>query len=328
MVYKKISKVREKATATGRQRVVSKAMGGVRGIVPSRKPLPSIAASMDPDLLKGVIDFHIHSAPDVIRRSLNDIELALKAREAGMRGIVIVTHNFITHDRAYLVRQMVPGIEVFGGIGLNYPVGGLNPAAVEMALKYSGGCMKYIKMPSQAAAHDLAHKTKREDAGGIRVTDSSGDLLPETRKILELAAKADIAVLTGHISPQEDLALVKAAREMGLRKIVINHAMNETQNVPMEMMKRMVEMGAFIEHCYLNYFHKQVTIERYAEAIRELGAEHCIISTDLGRALHPVPMEGLRDFIILLAAQGITQEELDIMGKKNPARLLGLDPWD
>jgi hypothetical protein len=287
-------------------------------------------ASFEDNPLAGCIDFHVHAGPDNVRRSVNDIELARKAREAGMRAVVVYNHQFITHDRAYLVRQVVPGIEIFGGIALNYPVGGVNPAAVDMALKFTGGCMKFVKLPTQSAAHNLASKARRagknEDQGGLWIIDGSGNVLPEMRKILRMIAQADIAMLTGHISPKEDLAAVKAAGEEGVRKMVINHAMNETQNVPMDIMKQLVEMGAFIEHCFLNYLQKQVTIESYVEAIRELGAEHTILSSDLGQRMNPVPTEGLREFILLLMKQGITREEIELMTKHNPAQVLGLEP--
>ena len=281
--------------------------------------------------LAGCIDFHLHSGPDNVPRLLNDIQVAQKAREMGMRGVNLYNHQVPTHDRAYIARQVVSGIEVFGGVALNYPIGGINPAAVEMALKFSGDCMRYVKMPSQSAAHHIAHKAhekgKKWDGSGLRIYDSSGKILPEVRKILKMIAKADIAVLTGHISPEEDVALVKAAKEEGVRKILVTHAMNATQNVPMDLMKQMVKMGAFIEHCFLNLYQKQVTIEQYAKAIKELGADHTILSTDLGQGLNPVPTEGLKEFILILMKQGINRAEIDLMTKKNPAWLLGLEPF-
>src|SRR4030042_1671913 len=129
------------------------------------------------------IDFHLHSGPDSAARSLNDIQVAQKAREMGMRGVNLYNPHVPTHDRAYIARQVVSGIEVFGGVALNYPIGGINPAAVEMALKFSGDCMRYVKMPSKSAAHNIAHKAHEEgkkwDGSGLRIYDSSGKILPE-----------------------------------------------------------------------------------------------------------------------------------------------------
>ncbi len=290
-----------------------------------------MATSFEENPLAGSIDFHLHSGPDTVPRLLNDIQVARKALEMGMRGVNLYNHHVPTHDRAYLVRQVVPEIEVFGGVALNFAIGGLNPVAVETALKFSGDCMRYVKMPSQSAAHNTAFKAHEEgkkwDGSGLRIYDSSGKVLPEVRKILVMIAKADIAVLTGHISPEEDMALVKAAKEEGVRKIVVTHAMNATQNVPMDLMKQMAKMGAFIEHCFLNYLQKQVTIEQYVEAIKEVGAGHTILSTDLGQGMNPLPTDGLKEFILLLMKRGISLGEIDRMTKKNPARLLGIEPF-
>jgi hypothetical protein len=290
-----------------------------------------MATLIEENPLVGCIDFHIHSGPDNVLRLLNDIQVAQKAREMGMRGVNLYNHHVPSHDRAYIARQVVPGIEVFGGVPMNYPIGGINPAAVEMALKFSGDCMRYVKMPSQSAAHNIAHKAheqgKKWDGSGLRVYDSSGKILPEVRKILKMIAKADIAVLTGHISPEEDVVLVKAAKEEGVRKIVITHAMNATNRLPLDLMKQMVKIGAFIEHCFLNYLQKQVTIEQYVEAIKELGADHTVLSTDLGQGMNPLPTDGLKQFILLLVKQDISRVEIDLMTKKNPARLLGLEPF-
>ncbi len=304
---------------------MQKTAGIIGGTAVTKQAMTAMDTSFEENPLLEVIDMHVHSGPDVRRRSVNDIELAVKGREAGLRGVVIYNHNFITHDRAYLIRQVVPGIEMFGGIALNYPVGGCNPAAVEMALKFTGNCMKYVKLPSQAAANDLAKQAKEGHTGGLMVIDHSGKVLPEVRKILSMMAKADLLLLTGHISPKEDLAVIKAAKEEGVKKMMITHAMSEITNVSMGDMKKLVGMGAIIEHCSLNYFQKQITIERYAKTIKELGAENCVISSDLGQALNPVPTEGLREFIVLLMKQGISTAEMAFMTKKNPARLLGLE---
>lgn len=277
--------------------------------------------------LAGTIDIHIHSSPDVTRRSVNDMELARKAKEMGMRAVVLKNHEFPTDARAYLVRQTVPEIEVFGGITLNYSVGGINPAAVETMLNFSGGCGREVKLCTYQAAYDQARRFKRTDGGGIRVIDSTGNIAPEMRMILKRVSKANVILSTGHISPQEALAVVKAAKEEGVRRIIVTHALGEIVRMTIDDAMRAVEMGAFIEHCYLNVYKKEIRIEDLAKAIKKLGADHCILSTDLGQALNPVPAEGLTEFIAGLSKQGITEEEINWMARKNPARVLGLDPF-
>jgi hypothetical protein len=288
--------------------------------------------------LAGAIDLHVHAAPDVAARSVNDIELAQKAKEMGMRGIVINNHEFITNDRAYLVRQVIPGIEVWGGIVLNYSVGGLNPVAVERMIRFTGGYGKIVWLPTFDAAHHKSFFTKKPDAGGIRVVDDSGSVVSELRKILQLAAQADIIFATGHVSSQEVLATVQAANEEGVRRIIVTHAMASPVQMSLEEMRRCVQMGAFIEHVYVANLvgpsahqewmrsWKHISMEMYAQAIQALGAEHCILSSDLGQYLNPTPADGMQEFIKVLSRQGISDEEIGWMVRKNPARLLGLEP--
>jgi len=117
-----------------------KATGAIGGIMLSQNVLAASAPSPGGDkVLAGVIEMHVHGAPDITPRVVQEIELAQKAKEVGMRGVVFKCHDFITNDRAYMVKLMVPGVELFGGIALNEPVGGINPVAVETMLKFTGG---------------------------------------------------------------------------------------------------------------------------------------------------------------------------------------------
>jgi len=288
--------------------------------------------------LIGTFDMHVHAAPDVASRTVHDIELAQKAKEMGMRGIVTKNHEFITNDRAYLVRQVISGVEVFGGITLNGSVGGVNPVAVDNMIKFTGGCGKIVWLPTHDAAHHKAFFTKKPDAGGIRVIDGSGNVVPELKKILELVSKADIIFATGHVSPREVLASVKAAKEVGARRVLVTHALQSPGELSLDDIKRCVEMGAFIEHVYLATLMgpkahlewmrgwRYVSIEMYAQTIKAIGAQHCVLSSDLGQYLNPTPTDGLKEFILALVKQGITNEEINWMARKNPARLLGLEP--
>lgn len=313
-----------------------KAAGVAGAVTFARKALAQMPVLVAENPLIGTIDMHVHAAPDVASRSVNDIELAIKAREMGMRGVVTKNHEFITNDRAYLTRMAVPGIEVFGGITLNSSVGGINPVAVGTMIKFTGGCGKIVWLPTHDAAHHKAFFAKKPDAGGIRVIDSAGNVIPELREVLKLVAKADIIVATSHVSPKEALAAVKAAKEEGVKKIVVTHAMQSPGEMTLDDMKRCVEMGATIEHCYLSYLMgpkaalewmrgwRHVSMDDFATAIKALGAENCLISTDLGQYLNPIPADGMKEFILGLMKKGITQEQIDIMARKNPARLLGL----
>lgn len=296
--------------------------------------LPFSAEAKTENVLSGVIEMHVHADPDVRARSINDLELCRKAKEMGMRGVVIKNHDFLTNDRAYLVRQAVPGIEVFGGIALNHAVGGINPAAVEMMLKFSGDFGKIVWLPTYQSSFEAHHAKKNN---GVRVVDSSGNVLPEVRKVIKIVANADITLATGHLSPAESVAVTKVAKEEGVKKILITHAMQDPFLMSLDDMKRCIDNGAIIEHCYLSYLmgplcpvpayrsFKHISMDEFAKAIKALGAENCIISTDLGQAQNPVPVVGMADFIGQLMKRSISKADIDLMTKKNPAKLLGLD---
>jgi hypothetical protein len=291
-------------------------------------------------LLVGCCDTHIHADPDIRPRAINDLELCRKAKELGMRAIVLKNHDFITNDRAYIARLVVPGIEVFGGIALNGSVGGINPLAVETMLQFTGKCARYVWLPTYQSAYEKMIYKKKSDAVGINVVDSSGKILPEVRNVMKIVAKADLILGTGHTSPTEVLAICKAAKEEGVRKVVVTHAMQSALEKSMNDMQQAVAMGAIIEHSYFSHLigpqspmamyrtgRKQVTMDQFANAINILGAENCILSSDTGQSMNPTPADALRDFIIQLMHKGITQDQIDSMTRKNPARLLGLEKW-
>jgi hypothetical protein len=317
-----------------------KAAGIVGGVVLAKGAFaagPSFKEGMlSEKLLAGAIDMHVHADPDVRPRAINDIDLCRRAKEVGMRAMVLKNHDFITNDRAYLVRQVVPGIEIFGGIALNESVGGINPVAVETMLQFTGACARYVWLPTYQSSFEMLLKGKRD--AGVKVLDSAGKVLPDVRKVMKIAAKADLILGTGHISPAESLVIVRAAKEEGIGKVVVTHAMQSPFEMTVDDMKRAADMGAYIEHCYLSFLmgpmapmaayrtgRKQVTMEAFAKAINAIGAERCFISTDLGQAMNPTPADGMRDFITQLTKLGITKEQIDFMARKNPARLLGLE---
>ncbi len=208
---------KEKNDVMGR-RGLPKSTGGMGALPLAKKTAAQMPPLVAANPLVGTIDMHVHAAPDSTSRALNDLELARRAKELGMRGVVIKNHEFITNDRAYLVRQVIPGIEVFGGIALNQSVGGINPEAVDLMLKFTGGYGKVVWLPTHGSAHHKSFSARKADAGGIRVIDPSGKVLPELRKVLKLIAKADVIFATGHVSRKEVLASVKAARQEGCER--------------------------------------------------------------------------------------------------------------
>lgn len=292
--------------------------------------LPSRAAE---NLLTGVIDFHCHSGPDALERSVSDLEIARIARRAGMRGLVLKNHFTSTAGRAELVRQEVPGLEVFGGIVLNRAVGGLNPEAVRRMVEFEGQRGKVVWLPTFDAENNV--KYFKEDRPFVSVM-KDGKAAPELAEIFRLIADHDLVLATGHSSVAEILFLIPEAKKAGVRKILVTHAMAAPILAGENDLKRMAELGAIIEHAWstqlsgpgalspIQRTYKQVTGAEYAKAAKAIGAEHFLISSDLGQYLNPLHTDGMKAFIRTLRQEGLRESDIDWMARKNPARLLGL----
>jgi Family of unknown function (DUF6282) len=274
--------------------------------------------------LKGAVDIHTHSDPDSVPRSIDAIDLAKLARSRGMRGLLLKNHYEATASLAYLVRKEVPEIELFGGIDLNLTVGGINPAAVERMTMVKGGWGRVVWMPTNDAENQV--RFSREQRPFVPVS-KNGQLLPEVKTVLGLIAKHKLTLATGHSSAQEGLLLIRAAKDLGVDRIVVTHAMLSPVRMTIEQMKQAASMGAYLEFVYNGVagLNREYEMADYAKAIRRVGPEHCILSSDLGQAGNPLHPDGLEAFYRGLRGLGFSVAEIDRMGKINPARLLGLE---
>jgi hypothetical protein len=271
--------------------------------------------------LAGVIDIHAHADPDGANRSIDALDLARLARERGMRGLVLKNHYESTAAQAYLVRKMVPGIEVFGGISLDLTVGGVNPAAVEWMTKMDGGYGRVVWLPTFDSEHQVRSSGESRPFAPVA---RDGALLPATLEVIQLAARHNLLLETGHSSPAEALLIIAEARRQGVRNVVVTHAMQRLVGMSIAEMKRAAELGAYLEFVWVQ--PGTPAAAESARAIREVGPEHCILSSDLGQAGNPLHPDGLAAFFEDLKNNGLTQAEIDLMSKTNPARALGLEP--
>jgi hypothetical protein len=276
-------------------------------------------------LLSGVIDVHVHCAPDSVPRAIDAVDLAKLAKARGIRGLVLKNHWEPTASVAYLVRKEVPGIEVFGGIDLNVSVGGMNLEAVERMANITGGWGRFVWMSTfDSQAQVLFSQENRP----FVAVSHNGQLLPETQKVVAMVAKYHLILATGHNTPEEDLLLIREGRAQGVRSIIVTHAMMAPIHMSIEQMKQAAASGAFIEFVYngLIGHYKEFEFADYAKAIRAVGPDHCILSSDMGLPANPLHPDGLLLFFAGLKKAGITDGEIGIMARQNPARLLGLDP--
>ena len=291
-------------------------------------PPPKVSPAM------GVIDLHVHSFPDVFGRNMDDVDVAQIAKARGMRGIVLKNHISETASRAALAMKAVPGIEVFGGIVLNRAVGGINPDAVEWMHRMSGGRGKVVWLPTFES--DKHVKTfSKPDAKGLTVAPG-GVVSPEMEAILKIIARENLVLATGHVHPEEVIAVVRRGKELGVKNMVVTHGLTNVPGLTMAQAKEVVGMGALIEVCFLQFqagpgaplafltHWTQVNAKNVAAAIKEFGAAGIVVSSDLGQSANMTHPDGLEVAIGAMKREGISDADIDVMMRKNPARLLGL----
>ena len=288
--------------------------------------------------LEGAYDLQVHVGPDVIARRIDDIDCAKEFLARGMKGFVIKSHYVQTGERAQVASKAVPGSRVFGALTLNHSVGGFNPVAVELAGRT--GC-KIVWMPTVDAQNETAGrldggsqklpfwaKIQRELAAEgispppLSAIDESGQVLEPARRCLERIAKHDMILATGHLGRAEIFALVRAAKEIGLKKVVVTHAEFPSQSLTGDEQKELADLGAIIEHCFTTTYTAKATWESAFANIRQAGVPHAVISTDLGQTINPPVAEGFAMFAQRLLDAGFTAAEVRTMAVTNPTRLV------
>jgi hypothetical protein len=293
--------------------------------VGARQAIPQATGATVARDLRGAIDIHVHAHPDNVPRSLDGLEAARFAKDKGMRAIVLKSHFDPTAGLAWLARKAVPGIEVFGGIDLNLPVGGMNAHAVDHMARVSGGWGRMVWMSTFDAENQI-RTSKSPNAPFVRVSQN-GALLPETKAVIAAIRKHNFVLASGHVSAQEALLMFEEGQRLGIRGMVATHGMSTPTSLTVEQAQQAARFGAFIEFVSgtLANATAQPRIDRIAEDIRKVGVEHAILSSDLGQAGNALPADGFATFIDALRRKGFTDQELDRMAKQNPARLLGLE---
>jgi hypothetical protein len=298
-------------------------------------PRPSRAARA---LIRDAIDIHTHLDPDSLgphstqaARSLDVIDMAHRARGAGMRGFVIKQHYDQTAQLAYLARKAVPGLEVFGMLCCNRSVGGLNPEAVNHFAEVIGGHARIVSMPTWDAENGVRH-SRNPNRPAVPIA-RDGVLLPETIALIEAIAQAKIrdsdaklALATGHVDAEEALLVIREAKRQGIDRIVATHALGHPIGMSLAQMKEAAALGAYIEFVanFLTLAHAKIPAPQYHDAIREIGPAHVILSSDGGQANRPPPDDLLAQAAHDLRELGLSEAEVRTMMVDNPATLLGV----
>jgi hypothetical protein len=279
--------------------------------------------------LTGAADLHCHFGPDAHRqRSVDALDAARDAAAAGHAGIVLKSHDYPTAALAAILDRVVDGVRVFGGICCDREVGGINPAAVETALRVGA---KIVWLPTLSSRQDQLNGIGEAlgiPGPGLSVVDDKGSLSPETHEVLDLVAAHDAVLATGHVSWPEHL---EVAKEFGTRgKVLVTHAMEGLAgpNLMVDQCSELADLGATIELCALTCLGALATRSpgEIARAAGTIGAERCTLATDYGQKANVRPSPGFQDFADALLAEGLDERAIRRMACDNPCALLGLVP--
>ena len=281
--------------------------------------------------LKGVIDMHVHTNPDLRKRAYDDFELMEAGIRVGARAIVIKTHQGTTMDRAYLCNrhnQIVHGgsnnFTMFGSITLNQVVGGINPKAVDSALKLGA---KVVWLPTQSARNHM-QKMNQDTSKCVEVV-RDGQVVPELKDVFELIKEHNAVLGTAHVSPEECFVVVEAARNAGVKNIVVTHPEWWIVGMSLEDQIRLVkDYDVILERCYAQNMgggKYKSNLPANLELIQAVGYEHVMVDTDGGQTENPYWEIAMEEYMQYLVDHGMTEEQVYHMTKTIPARLLGLE---
>jgi Family of unknown function (DUF6282) len=290
-------------------------------------------------VLKGSVDLHVHPAPSPLPRRVDAVEAAQAAESIGMRAIVVKSHHHSTVTDVLALGRDLNGlpVKVYGGIALNSAVGGLNPYAVDLALKLGGRIVWFPTIGSpQHIAHHAAHPDLKfpklavhvREERPIDVLDENGELRPEVHDIIGLIKEHDAILASGHMAPDRILAVFEAAHAAGIRRLLVNHP-NFVVEATHEQGRRFVELGAVIEHSLCMYDDRSSfynwDIDVLLGWIGAVGADRSTLGSDLGQMKNPLPSEAFTNIVGQLLDAGLGEAEVEAMVRRNPARLLDLE---
>ena len=290
------------------------------------------------ELVRGAYDTHVHVAPDVMNRIIDDVDLAHRCAEVGLAGFVLKSHYVPTAERAAVVRKVVPGVDACGAITLNGSVGGLNPVAVEIAGRQAA---RVVWMPTVDSLNQ--RRSRAQDPPGakppmwaalqddlrargmepppVEVVDGGGAVLPATRAILDLVAAHGMTLATGHLDAREIVAVVKAAVAAGVRQVVVTHPEFTSQRLPVDVQQELAALGALLERCFTTPHTGKVTWQRLMDNIRAVGPAHSVLSSDLGQPFNPPVEDGLALMADQLLGAGFSDDEIHEMAVVNSRRV-------
>lgn len=280
--------------------------------------------------LKGIIDMHVHSNPDIRHRAYDDFELMEAGIRSGARAIVIKTHQGTTMDRAYLCNRhnkIVHGgsndFTMFGSITLNRQVGGINPYAVESALKLGA---KVVWLPTQSARNNIL-KVNGNLSAAVDITHDNA-IVPELSDVFQLVKDYNAVLGTGHVSPEECFTVVEAARNAGVKNLVVTHPEWWMVGMTLEDQVRIVkDYDVILERCFAQNMGNgsyQSNLPSNVEIIEACGYRNVMVATDGGQIENPNWEIAYEMYMSYLADHGIPDDQIYYMTHTIQRNLLGI----
>lgn len=280
--------------------------------------------------LEGVYDFHCHPGPSIQKRMFTSYEALKLSEKEKMGGVFLLDHTYNTTMVAATVNEMGFNAKAYGCLMLNEGVGGLNPSVVEIAVGFR---TKQIQMPTYSSkAHLEAYGDDqkifpyKKRSKPSYILNEKGRLIPQVQEILDLIKGTDTIIGSGHLSTEEVDVLVKRVKELKIT-FVANTVSTDMPGYPIDAQKSWADDNVFMEHAYMavtDVPHVKMPVSVVVEQIRAVGAERCLIGTDAGNMRLPDNVTALKDFIKRLTEAGLTDKEVDIIGRKNPKIALGI----
>lgn len=301
-------------------------------------PLPPLSR---PDevaaLLVDAIDLHCHSGPAAMPRILDHHEELMDAAAAGFRAVLYKDHFYPGMAHAMLLEKLFPetGVQLFSGIALNNASGGINPHAVDHAVKLGA---KIVWMPTLSAKNHLdvlasgATKTfpkttgKMLDATPLTALDGDGKLRDEVKGVIDLIAEADIILSGGHLHVSELHVVFDEAKKRGVRKLMINHPTYIVGCSDADI-SDLVALGATMEHSicmFIDGKSKKYSADDLARLIKLAGVDNTILSSDLGLQGSQRPVDGFRSIVQLLLDLQMSDADIRKLVGTNAAAFLDL----
>jgi hypothetical protein len=293
-------------------------------------PVPSERAR---ELVRGGYDTHVHISPDVVRRRVTDVDLAQRFAELGLAGFGLKSHYTSTAERARVVNAVVPEVDTIGTITLNRAVGGMNPVAVEIAAREGARIVWFPTVSSDNEQHEVLaadpdgkvpvwvrFELELREAGVVPApvpVVADGELVDEARAVLEVIARHDLVLATGHLSRDEIFVLVDGAAAAGVKRIVVTHPEFPSQRIPAEDQRALAERGAVMERAFTTPYTGKCSWEEIFAATRAVGADRTVWSTDLGQVFNPPVEDGLAIMADRFLGAGFSDEEVRTMAVDN-----------